>query len=69
MRKITAYLMRKKIRYTTLSRAIKRSPEKLLKMQALIRGHLTRVRNAAAVNHIKKNSIKNTKSYKSAARI
>ena len=61
---ISNYFRSRKLRRVALIKRMTKHSKKVIKMQALIRGHLERVRNAVAIKKVKTEGPKKTKKYK-----
>mmetsp|Transcript_24955 Transcript_24955/g.31128 ORF Transcript_24955/g.31128 Transcript_24955/m.31128 type:complete len:138 (-) Transcript_24955:1114-1527(-) len=68
-RTIEYYIIGKRIRQKALLGRMVAKTDKIVRLQAAIRGHLCRVRNKQKVDKIKRDGLKGTKKYKAAMRI
>lgn len=69
VRTILSFYRRRKIVRAALLKRMKNHEPKIVLIQALLRAHLTRVRNAAVIKKIKAEAPKKTKKYQQVAKI
>jgi hypothetical protein len=68
-RKITAFVLCKRIRLKALLDRMRSKPATVVRLQAALRGHLCRTKNQRIVDKIRRDGRKGTRKYKAAARI
>ena len=59
----------KKIRYSALLKRARKSEKKLVLLQAIVRGHLTRISHSNLIQKIKRDAPKKTTKYKKICKI
>lgn len=69
VRVITSCMRLRRIRRAALLKRVRKHEQKIVLLQSVIRGHLARVRNAAAVKRIKTEAPKKTKKYQQISKL
>jgi hypothetical protein len=69
VRTISSYFRHRRVKRTALLKRLRQHVKPIIKIQALVRGHLARIRNAALVKRIRTEGPKKTKKYRMIAKL